>query len=161
MDRSTRKRALAWEFLDQGPVKRRCCNISSGRSEDHFESLGVKDLPAGQLAAKLCHEMKRLSDGEEMPIHHTSGALKCVEDPIPDAVAQPHFPQNAKPENALFSINQVELICKGILQEFEDQLHESYQSVLQKKLAEQHDAFVRFTYEQIRRRFKHTPSYLS
>lgn len=45
-----------------------------------------------------------------------------------------------------------------MLKEREDKLREQYDAVLTTKLAEQYDAFVKFTYDQIQRRYEAAPS---
>lgn len=45
-----------------------------------------------------------------------------------------------------------------MLNEREEKLREQYEAVLTTKLAEQYDAFVKFTYDQIQRRFEAPPS---
>lgn len=65
------------------------------------------------------------------------------------------------PEKALFTFKQVQMICERMLKEREDALREQYDAVLTTKLAEQYDAFVKFTYDQIQRRYEAAPSYLS
>lgn len=45
-----------------------------------------------------------------------------------------------------------------MLKEREDALREQYDAVLTNKLAEQYDAFVKFTYDQIQRRYEAAPS---
>lgn len=46
------------------------------------------------------------------------------------------------------------MICERMLKEREEKLREQYDSVLTNKLAEQYDAFVKFTYDQIQRRWQ-------
>lgn len=58
----------------------------------------------------------------------------------------------------IFFILQVQLICERMLKEREDELREKYDAVLTTKLAEQYDAFVKFTYDQIQRRYEAAPS---
>lgn len=53
---------------------------------------------------------------------------------------------------------QVQLICERMLKEREDNLREQYDAVLTTKLAEQYDAFVKFTYDQIQLRYEAAPS---
>lgn len=50
-----------------------------------------------------------------------------------------------------------------MLQEKEDSLRREYEQVLHTKLAEQYDTFVKFTHDQIQKRFEaaSAPSYLS
>jgi len=66
-------------------------------------------------------------------------------------------------DQPLFTFRQVGLICERLMKERESQVREEYDRVLTTKLAEQYDAFVKFTFDQIQKRFENTsiPSYLS
>lgn len=65
-------------------------------------------------------------------------------------------------DQPLFTFRQVGLICERMMKERESQIREEYDHVLSTKLAEQYDTFVKFTYDQIQKRFEGaTPSYLS
>lgn len=50
------------------------------------------------------------------------------------------------------------MICERMLKDSEDKIREQYDAVLTTKLAEQYDAFVKFTYDQIQRRYEAAPS---
>lgn len=63
--------------------------------------------------------------------------------------------QGAQLTETLFQVQQ---ICARMLKEREDKLREQYDAVLHAKLAEQYDAFVKFTYDQIQRRYEAAPS---
>ena len=54
----------------------------------------------------------------------------------------------------LFSMNQVNSICDKMIKEREQFIREQYDKILAQKLNEQYDAFVKFTHEQIQRRFE-------
>lgn len=54
----------------------------------------------------------------------------------------------------ILSMNQVHQICERAVKERDAQLREQYDKILAKKLNEQYDSFVRFTHEQIQRRFE-------
>lgn len=54
----------------------------------------------------------------------------------------------------IFSMNQVNAICERMLAERETALREQYDKILTQKTSEQYDAFVKFTHEQIQRRFE-------
>ncbi|CAF0808020.1 unnamed protein product [Brachionus calyciflorus] len=54
----------------------------------------------------------------------------------------------------LFSMNQVNSLCDKMIQEREQFIREQYDKILAQKLNEQYDAFVKFTHEQIQRRFE-------
>lgn len=45
------------------------------------------------------------------------------------------------------------LICERMLADQEIRIREEYDQILHTKLSEQYDAFVKFTYDQIQRRF--------
>ncbi|XP_032788604.1 akirin-2 [Daphnia magna] len=66
-------------------------------------------------------------------------------------------------EKPLFTFKQVSLICERMLKERETEIREEYDRVLTLKLAEQYDAFVKFTQDQLQKRFEANaaPSYLS
>lgn len=51
-------------------------------------------------------------------------------------------------------MNQVNQICERMLKEREQSIREQYDKILTQKLSEQYDAFVKFTHEQIQRRFE-------
>jgi len=62
----------------------------------------------------------------------------------------------------IFSMNQVNQICERMLKERETALREQYDRILSQKMSEQYDAFVKFTHEQIQRRFESSQcSYVS
>lgn len=62
----------------------------------------------------------------------------------------------------IFSMNQVNQICERMLQERETALREQYDKILTQKMSEQYDAFVKFTHEQIQKRFESSQcSYVS
>lgn len=54
------------------------------------------------------------------------------------------------------------MICERLLKEREEKVREEYEEILNTKLAEQYDAFVKFTHDQIMRRYGEQPaSYVS
>lgn len=62
----------------------------------------------------------------------------------------------------IFSMNQVNQICDRMLRERETALREQYDKILAQKMSEQYDAFVKFTHEQIQRKFESSQcSYVS
>jgi len=66
-------------------------------------------------------------------------------------------------DKQLFTFRQVGMICERLLKEREDSLRETYDELLNAKLVEQYDTFVKFTYDQIQKWFENSaaPSYLS
>jgi len=53
----------------------------------------------------------------------------------------------------IFSMNQVNAICERMIGERETAIREEYDKILIQKMSEQYDAFVKFTHEQIQRKF--------
>lgn len=120
-----------------------------------------------KMAENLCNEIKRLHKRKQLPI--TSSSLERMQDSESSGSEMgpesPHRPDSPPShlmrhhgDKALFTFKQVQLICEGMIKEREDQLRERYESVLTTKLAEQYDAFVKFTYDQIQRRYEAAPS---
>lgn len=65
-------------------------------------------------------------------------------------------------EQPLFTLKQVGMLCERLLKEHEDKVREEYEEIMTSKLAEQYDTFVKFTHDQLMRRFEEQPaSYVS
>lgn len=65
-------------------------------------------------------------------------------------------------EQPLFTLRQVGMICERLLKEREEKVREEYEETMTSKLAEQYDTFVKFTHDQLMRRFGEQPaSYVS
>jgi len=110
------------------------------------------------------HRRKQLQLGESTNASSGPSSPSSSSNDISD-IATPGFPSTPTPskENALFTFKQVGLICERMLREQETQIREEYEQALTAKLAEQYDTFVKFTYDQIQKRFEASaaPSYLS
>lgn len=81
----------------------------------------------------------------------------------PDSPRRCDSPPNLlkNPEMAVFTFKQVQMICERMVRDREQALIEQYDTVLNTKLAEQYDAFIKFTCDQIQSRMDAAPSYLS
>ncbi|XP_002137536.2 akirin-like [Drosophila pseudoobscura] len=185
MASATLKRALDRESMNQRAPKRRHCNpfgqsavpsrdrdgptISSRLAQtprnrfakDSFEpspfsEAALAEMSPDKMAKNLCHEIKRLHKGKQLPL--TAAAIESSSSEM-GSDSPPNLMRHC--EKALFTFQQVQLICEGMIKERENQLRERYESVLATKLHKQHDAFVKFTYDQIQCRYKAAPSYLS
>jgi len=66
-------------------------------------------------------------------------------------------------EKPVFTLRQMSIICERMCQERTDKVRQEYDKILQQKLSEQYDAFVKFIDHQIQQRFNQSqlPSYLS
>jgi glutamyl-tRNA reductase len=60
----------------------------------------------------------------------------------------------AQKDIPLFSIEQVSQIVEKMMKEREEALQEEYELKLSEKLSEQYSTFVKFTHEQIQKRFE-------
>lgn len=81
----------------------------------------------------------------------------------PDSPRRCDSPPNLlkNPDMAVFTFKQVQMICERMVRDREQALIEQYDTVLNTKLAEQYDAFIKFTCDQIQSRMDAAPSYLS
>ncbi|XP_013783013.1 akirin-2-like isoform X2 [Limulus polyphemus] len=182
---ATLKRSSEWDPLlspNSGrPAKRRRCmpvtlTVPSAIpptnrrpheiSHSPFEEMST-DLSSGQIAANIREEMRRLQRHKQM--HFFLSGNQTPDYPLvsigtsPSVGSQGQGLQSAtRKDQPLFTFRQVGLICERMLKERETQIKEEYDHVLNTKLAEQYDTFVKFTYDQIQRRYEtETPSYLS
>ncbi|XP_055311247.1 akirin [Sitodiplosis mosellana] len=183
---ATLKRSLDWESLNQRPTKRRRCNpftTTSGTPQNSnaqaasakvteptqsaFADATLSKLTPEKMAQNIREEITRLHRRKQLNFtYHNVERMQDSEssgsEMGPDSPRRPDTPPNLRnPEKGLFTFKQVQMICESMLKEREDSLREQYDAVLTTKLAEQYDAFVKFTYDQIQRRFEAAPSYLS
>lgn len=114
-------------------------------------------ITSEEIEAYVHDEMMRLQHRRQL--FYQQGYPYCAASPAgPDAMP----PQGAKTEQPAFTFRQVGMIVERMVSEREKQLREVYDRVLSAKLAEQYDAFVKFTHDQIQRRYGSVrPSYLS
>jgi hypothetical protein len=129
-------------------------------------------LTAEKMAANIREEIRRLYRRKQLNFYggqnvHGSqesspdGAMGFTGSPATSNFATTY--SSGSKENPLFTFGQVGLICERMLTERESHVREEYDNVLNTKLSEQYDTFVRFTYDQIQKRFEAVglPSYLS
>jgi len=66
-------------------------------------------------------------------------------------------------DKPVFTLKQMSIICERMCQERTDKVRQEYDQILQQRLSEQYDAFVKFIDHQIQQRFNQSqlPSYLS
>lgn len=175
---ATLKRTLDFDPLmsSASPKRRRCAPVMSPVSSPQ-KYLRMEPSPFGEVSSRLTteqilhnikQEYKRLqkrrhldsafqqADGccpLDLPNIHTGSAL-------PGTSSGASSP--TRKEQPLFSLRQVGMICERLLKEREDKIREEYDEILTTKLAEQYDAFVKFTHDQLMRRFGEQPaSYVS
>ncbi|XP_020284865.1 akirin-2 [Pseudomyrmex gracilis] len=180
---ATLKRSLEFDPVHSHgrPSKRRRCMpmscMSSGTSASspRSSSLPQNPSPFGEIAnkltpekmaAKVRDELRRLQRRKQLqfPASDSSDMEGPSSPSSPSASSSTPFSHNSSgKEKPLFTFRQVGLICERMLKEQETQIREEYDKILHVKLSEQYDAFVKFTYDQIQKKFEASaaPSYLS
>lgn len=137
------KRSMDLEAINQRPNKRARCRSSSPRKKM------VKETQTCEMTKKYRVPIRRTKQKSQFEARGSKQPLIS------------NHSHERNPEKTLFTFKQVELISERILKEREDDLKEQLDQVLANKLAEQYETFVKFTYDQLRRRYKAEPSYLS
>lgn len=118
------------------------------------------------LMARIRHEAKRLIKRKQITLSTSpttttsvSASFSLVEpvqatSPVATAAATSNkLSSNSVNDLPIFSMNQVNAICERMIGERETAIREEYDKILAQKMSEQYDAFVKFTHEQIQRRF--------
>ncbi|XP_069830830.1 akirin-2 [Dendropsophus ebraccatus] len=176
---ATLKRTIDFDPLlspAASPKRRRCAPLSpSAPSPQKY--LRMEPSPFGEVSSRLTAEQILYNIKQEykrmQKRRHLESSFQHTEPCSSDSQPQHFLPvgQNlpgtsvASPlrkEQPLFTLRQVGMICERLLKEREDKVREEYEEILTTKLAEQYDAFVKFTHDQIMRRYGEQPaSYVS
>lgn len=126
-------------------------------------------LTTEQILHNIKQEYKRLQKRRHLDSgfqQQSDGCCPVELQNIQSGAALPGMSSGAssptRKEQPLFSLRQVGMICERLLKEREEKIREEYDEILTTKLAEQYDAFVKFTHDQLMRRFGEQPaSYVS
>jgi len=183
---ATLKRSLELDPLySPRPTKRRRCvpvtptsTIPPVRDVSHSPFAEISSrLTKDSIVSSIREEMKRLHRRRQLhfgdaptsstfssapPSPNSGGDVSLdMSSPPTDSVGSSQA--NLHKDKPLFTFRQVGIICERMMREREDKLRELYEQALAAKLSEQYDMFVKFTHDQIQRRFEATtaPSYLS
>ncbi|XP_026173847.1 akirin-2 [Mastacembelus armatus] len=175
---ATLKRTLDFDPLmsPASPKRRRCAPIMSPVSSPQ-KYLRMEPSPFGEVSSRLTteqilhnikQEYKRLQKRRHLDsaFQQVDGCCPLDLHSIHSGSALPGMSSGAssptRKEQPLFSLRQVGMICERLLKEREEKIREEYDQILTTKLAEQYDAFVKFTHDQLMRRFGEQPaSYVS
>lgn len=178
---ATLKRTHDWDPLHspngRSPKRRRCMPLSVTPATPPTRAHQINPSPFGdvppkltseEIAANIREEMRRLQRRKQLCFQGAEGGCSSPvggESPVgsPQGSSQAGgLLSPVRRDQPLFTFRQVGLICERMMKERESQIREEYDHVLSTKLAEQYDTFVKFTYDQIQKRFEGaTPSYLS
>ncbi|KAM3930583.1 akirin-2 [Leptodactylus fuscus] len=176
---ATLKRTIDFDPLlspAASPKRRRCAPLSPS-SPSPQKYLRMEPSPFGEVSSRLTAEQILYNIKQEykrmQKRRHLESSFQQTE--ACTSEGQPHqflpvghnLPGTSsalplRKEQPLFTLRQVGMICERLLKEREDKVREEYEEILTTKLAEQYDAFVKFTHDQIMRRYGEQPaSYVS
>uniref|UniRef100_A0A671W909 Akirin 1 n=1 Tax=Sparus aurata TaxID=8175 RepID=A0A671W909_SPAAU len=68
------------------------------------------------------------------------------------------FSGASRKDQPSFTLKQVSYLCERLLKDHEEKIREEYEQILNTKLAEQYESFVKFTQDQIMRRYGARPA---
>ncbi|RNA07997.1 subolesin [Brachionus plicatilis] len=135
------------------------CSPTGGLVSDECNELQAKS----ELMERIRHEAKRLIRRRQLGVSSVNMLSVEAAEPV-EPVSPLHSPSEPKSSRLkallshndvpLFSISQVNQICDKMMKEREQFIREQYDKILADKLTEQYDSFVKFTHEQIQRRFE-------
>ncbi|KAI1897408.1 hypothetical protein AGOR_G00082990 [Albula goreensis] len=180
---ATLKRTMDFDPLmsPASPKRRRCAPMSPSASASSPQKyLRMEPSPFGEVSSRLTteqilnnikQEYKRMQKRRhlESSFQQTDGSCSLDSHPHTSILSGSTLPGTSsgsvspsRKEQPLFTLRQVGMICERLLKEREDKVREEYEEILTSKLAEQYDAFVKFTHDQLMRRFGEQPaSYVS
>lgn len=124
-------------------------------------------LTTEQILSNIKQEYKRMQKRRHLESSFQQTDSCCPLDSQPHASSSSAGTSSgsaspSRREQPLFTLRQVGMICERLLKEREEKVREEYDEILTTKLAEQYDAFVKFTHDQLMRRFGEQPaSYVS
>ncbi|XP_069743463.1 akirin-2 isoform X2 [Narcine bancroftii] len=164
---ATLKRTIDFDPLlsapSQSPKRRRCTPLTSAASPQKY--LKMQPSPFGEVTPRLTteqilhnikQEYKRIQKRRHLEsfLHQSEG--NC------SSTSTGSLSPQSKKDQPLFTLRQVGIICERLIKEREEKIREEYEEILDTKLAEQYDTFVKFTHDQIMRRYGEQPaSYVS
>ncbi|KAK1790208.1 hypothetical protein P4O66_014136 [Electrophorus voltai] len=185
---ATLKRSMEFEALlsPQSPKRRRCnplpgtpstpspqrCNL---RPQIESPSNSICPQPMGgehrltpeQIFQNIRQEYSRYQRRRQLEgafnqtegCGSADGSSPC---PVLNSPSSPAGASLLKKDQPTFTLRQVGYLCERLLKDHEEKIREEYEQILNTKLAEQYESFVKFTQDQIMRRYGARPaSYVS
>lgn len=171
---ATLKRSHEWDPLSspggRTPKRRRCTPVVSP-SPKMFKSSVENYSPFGDVSSKLTseqitvnlrEEIKKLQRRKQLRFDGAENSDNSCGSPIASTSTATGLMAPACRDQPLFTFRQVGLICERMIKDRENQIRDEYDRILNAKLAEQYDTFVKFTHDQIQKHYEScVPSYLS
>nr|XP_057947157.1 akirin-2-like [Doryrhamphus excisus]XP_057947158.1 akirin-2-like [Doryrhamphus excisus] len=173
---ATLKRSMDFDPLmsPASPKRRRCMPVSPSSSSPR-KYLSLEPSPFGESSSRLSaeqilnsikQEYKRIQKRKHLDAGgYQTADCCCPPESPPQSSMSASSSGGSSPsrkEQPLFTLKQVGMICERLLKEREEKVREEYEETMTSKLAEQYDTFVKFTHDQLMRRFGEQPaSYVS
>uniref|UniRef100_A0A3Q3D0G8 Akirin-2 n=2 Tax=Haplochromini TaxID=319058 RepID=A0A3Q3D0G8_HAPBU len=174
---ATLKRTMDFDPLmsPTSPKRRRCIPVSPSSSSPR-KYLSMEPSPFGESSSRLSAEQILNSIKQEykriQKRKHLDGGYQqsecCYSPESPSQSSTMNASSMAgtssggvspsRKEQPLFTLRQVGMICERLLKEREEKVREEYEETMTSKLAEQYDTFVKFTHDQLMRRFGEQPA---
>ncbi|NP_001089245.1 akirin-1A [Xenopus laevis] len=182
---ATLKRSMEFEALmsPQSPKRRRCAplpgspatpspqrcairpEMQQGQQQPLSQLGGDRRLTPEQILQNIKQEYTRYQRRRQLEGAFNqceAGALNEVQASCSSLTAPSSPGSLVKKDQPTFSLRQVGILCERLLKDHEDKIREEYEQILNIKLAEQYESFVKFTHDQIMRRYGARPaSYVS
>ncbi|KAI1894844.1 hypothetical protein AGOR_G00119930 [Albula goreensis] len=183
---ATLKRSMEFEALlsPQSPKRRRCnplpgtpatpspqrCNLrpptdSPSHSMSPQSMGGEHRLTPEQIFQNIKQEYSRYQRRRQLEGAFNQSEGCGPSDSQSSALTSPNSPPGAssvRKDQPSFTLRQVGYLCERLLKDHEEKIRQDYEQILNTKLAEQYESFVKFTQDQIMRRYGARPaSYVS
>ncbi|KAK6326139.1 akirin-1-like [Oncorhynchus nerka] len=183
---ATLKRSMEFEALlsPQSPKRRRCnalpgapstpspqrCNLRppvdcpSSHSMSPPAMGGEHRLTPEQIFQNIRQEYSRYQRRRQLEgaFNQSEAACSSTDAPSSSLTAPSSPPGASRKDQPSFTLRQVSYLCERLLKDHEEKIREEYEQILNTKLAEQYESFVKFTQDQIMRRYGARPaSYVS
>lgn len=118
-------------------------------------------LSTDALLTRIKEEVRRLQRRHQLKPASSTAAASATSQTSDLSDEETNSSQESKQQEArassnsahLLTLKQVNMICARLLKEREDKIREEYDQILSNKLHEQYEGFVRFTQDQLTRRF--------
>lgn len=125
---------------------------------------GEHRLTPEQIFQNIRQEYSRYQRRRQLEGAFNQSEAACSSTDAPSsALTAPSSPPGAsRKDQPSFTLRQVSYLCERLLKDHEEKIREEYEQILNTKLAEQYESFVKFTQDQIMRRYGARPaSYVS
>uniref|UniRef100_A0A2K5IYW0 Uncharacterized protein n=1 Tax=Colobus angolensis palliatus TaxID=336983 RepID=A0A2K5IYW0_COLAP len=152
------------------PAQRRCENLRGQPGATTLPQSLQQPAPPGserrlptpeQIFQNIKQEYSRYQRWRHLEVVlNQSEACASESQPHSSALTAPSSPGSSwmKKDQPTFTLRQVGIICERLLKDYEDKIREEYEQILNTKLAEQYESFVKFTHDQIMRRYGTRPT---